>query len=352
MAALAFDSMFQAFSDANEKEWKYDRNASVGASEAFGCLRKAHFKKFQYEPDDGYTADWGAAKRGDIIENHFAVPAIQAILPEGATFLYAGDDQETFRVGRLSATPDGLVIGVARDALAELGVDDIEVGEFLTEFKSFDPRANPTEPKPIHAGQVQVQFGLVHALTDYRPEYAIIIYMNASFLSDIRVFVIKRDPKIFDAAIERAKQVFAAEDPADLRAEGKLSGECNLCEFTEECAFAQGEATPKKKRNIEDQEILDRLALLSQRQKGFAAAEKDAKQNKSVVDEEIKELLRDNETKGAGDERFSISLSWCSGKKSLDTLALAADLAEKGMDIADYQREGNGYERLSVKLKD
>jgi hypothetical protein len=27
-------------------------------------------------------------------------------------------------------------------------------------------------------------------------------------------------------------------------------------------------------------------------------------------------------------------------------------LAEKGMDIEDYQREGNGYERLTVKLKD
>lgn len=87
---IDFKNMFQAFSDSNEKEWKYDRNASVGASEAFGCIRKAHFKKFQYEPDDGHEADWGAAKRGDIIENYFAVPAVKAVLPEGAELLYAG----------------------------------------------------------------------------------------------------------------------------------------------------------------------------------------------------------------------------------------------------------------------
>jgi hypothetical protein len=85
MAALQFSKMFQAFSDANEKEWKYDRNASLGASEAFACLRKAFFKKFGYEADDEYVADWGAAKRGDLIENYFAVPAVQAILPETAT---------------------------------------------------------------------------------------------------------------------------------------------------------------------------------------------------------------------------------------------------------------------------
>ena len=45
-----------------------------------------------------------------------------------------------------------------------------------------------------------------------------------------------------------------------------------------------------------------------------------------------------------------ISLSWCAGKKSLDTVALAEDLKEHGLDIKDYERDGNGYERLTVKL--
>lgn len=352
MAALDFNGMFQAFSDSNEKEWKYDRNASVGASEAFACIRKVYFKKFQYDVDDGHEQDWGAAKRGDIIENFFAVPATKAILPEGAELLYAGDEQETLRKGRLSATPDGLAVDLDPDALSQLGIDDILSDCVVIEYKSFDPRADIKQAKEIHAGQTQVQMGLIHELTEFRPEYAVIVYFNASWLSDIRPFVVKRDPKIYEAAKQRAKMVYACEDPADLMAEGKISGECHLCEYTQECAFATGAAFPKTKRKIEDKAILDRLALLAQRQKEFAATEKEAEHEKKLVEQEIKEILREADTKGAGDDRFTISNSWCAGKKSLDTLSLAADLQEMGKSIDDYQREGNGYERLTVKLKD
>ncbi len=350
MAEIDFKGMFEAFSASAEKEWKYDRNASLGASEAFDCIRKAFFKKHQYEPDDEHVADWGAAKRGDIIENHFAVPATVAVMPEGASLIYAGDEQETLRKGRLSATPDGLAIELERDALKQLGIDDIESDSVVIEYKSFDPRATVNEEKAIHAGQVQVQMGLIHELTNHRPEYAVIIYFNASWLSDIRPFVVKRDPKIYEAAKARAKQVFSADEPHELMAEGKISGGCTYCEFTEECAIATGEAMPEKKRKVSDQETLDRLHVLAVRQKAAAAAEKDAKKDKEIASAEIKELLRDADTKGADDERFRVSYSWCSGKKSLDTLALAADLKDFGRDIEEYQKEGNGYERLTVKL--
>lgn len=352
MAALDFDGMFQAFSDSNEKEWKYDRNASVGASEAFSCLRKVHFKKFQYDPDDGHEQDWGAAKRGDIIENFFAVPATKAIMPKGSELMYAGDEQETLRKGRLSATPDGLMIDLAADALAQLGIDDILSDSVVIEYKSFDPRASIKEAKEIHVGQVQVQLGLIHELTEFTPEYGVIVYFNASWLSDIRPYVVKRDPKIYEAAKDRAKKIYACENPADLMAEGKISGECNLCEFTQECAFTTGENFPKAKRKIEDPAVMDRLALLAGRQKEQASIAKDAEHEKKLVEAEIKEILREYDTKGAGDDRFTISNSWCAGKKSLDTLALAADLQEQGKSIDDYQNEGNGYERLMVKLKD
>ena len=352
MAALDFNGMFQAFSDSNEKEWKYDRNASVGASEAFGCIRKTYFKKFQYDVDDGHEADWGAAKRGDIIENFFAVPATKAIMPEGAELLYAGDEQETLRKGRLSATPDGLAVDLDSDALAQLGIDDILSDCVVIEYKSFDPRANIKEAKEIHAGETQVQMGLIHDLTEFRPEYAVVVYFNASWLSDIRPFVVKRDPKIYEAAKVRAKQVFDCTNPIDLMAEGKISGECSLCEFTQECAFTTGENFPKAKKKIEDKEVLDRLALLAQRQKEYGATEKEAAHEKKLIEAEIKEILRMADTKGAGDDRFTVSNSWCAGKKSLDTLALAADLQDMGKSIEDYQTEGNGYERLTVKLKD
>lgn len=352
MAELDFNRMFEAFSESSEKEWRYDRNASVGASEAFDCHRKVFFKKWGYEPDDGHENDWGAAKRGDIIENYFAVPATKAILPEGAELLYAGDDQDTLKSGRLTATPDGLAVGLERDALKQLGIDDIESDCVVIEYKSFDPRANITEEKAIHAGQTQVQMGLFHEKTDFRPEYAVIIYFNASWLSDIRPFVVKRDPKVYEAAKTRAKAVFAKDaQPLDFMAEGKLSGACSLCEFTEECAIATGEAVPKTKKKIDDPQVIEKLAILAAREKELSEVVKETDKDRKLVSEEIKQVLRDHETKGYSDDQISISLSWCSGKKTLDTTLLAAELEAQGIDIKEFEKEGNGYERLTVKLK-
>lgn len=353
MAVINFENMFQAFSDNNEKTWKFDRNASLGASEAFGCIRKAYYKKFGYEPDDDHEQDWGAAKRGDLIENFFAVPATEAIMPEGASLIYAGSDQETLKKGRLSATPDGLMTGLARDALVQLGIPDIISDCVVVEYKSFDPRANIKEAKEIHKGQTQVQMGLMHELTGYKPEYAVLIYFNASWLSDIRLFVVKRDPKLYKVAVERSKQVFGCEDPTNLLPEGKLSGDCNLCEFTEECAITQGEATPRTKRKVEDPVVLETFERLAREQKIQAAIESKAKSAKNALNMDISLLLREQDTKGVGDlkkEGWSISQSWCKGKKSLDTLALVQDLEELGKDIAEYQKEGNGYTRLVVKV--
>lgn len=346
MAAIDFASMFDAFSALNEKEWKYDRNLSLGASEVFTCLRKCFYKKFGYEPDDDYVPDWGAARRGDIIENNVAVPAVQAVLPEGAELLYAGSEQETLKKGRLSATPDGLVVGVARDALAQLGVDDILSDCFVTEYKSFDPRASIKAAKPVHVGQVQVQMGLIHELTEFRPEYAVIIYFNASFISDIRIFWVKRDPKVYEAAKFRSNKVYTATDPKELLPEGKINGDCKLCEFTEECAVTQGDTSPKVKAPVAP-EVHERLAELAARQKKLDAVKKDSEQEKKIVEEEIKEILRKHQTKGVGDDTFSISLSWNKGKTSLDTLSMAAD----GIDLTKYEKTGSGFDRLTVKLK-
>ena len=345
---LDFQNLFSAYTESTgEKQWKFDRNASLGASEAFVCLRKNFFKKFGYEPDDGHEQDWGAARRGDVIENNVAVPAVLALIPDTAQLLYAGEEQETIKKGRLSATPDGLVIDVPDDALALLGVPSLKgTGQFVVEFKSFDPRANITEAKPVHVGQTQVQMGLLHELTNYTPKFAVIIYINASILSDIRCFVVEYDEEVYKAAVKRSKQVFGANDPTELPPEGKLSGDCKLCEFTEECALAQGASAPKEKRNVPEK-IAVRLKELAFIQKDAAEREKEAKEEKKIAEEEIKQLLRDNHTKGTGDDSYSISLSWMSGKKSLDVIAMADD----GIDVEKYQKEGSGFDRLTVRLK-
>lgn len=344
---IDFASMFQAFEAANEKEWKYDRRASLGASEAFQCLRKSFFTKWGYEPDDDHEDDWGAAKRGDIIENYFAVPALRAILECGEQLTMEGDTQETMRIGRLSATLDGLVINAAKNALAMLGIDDLESDCFVTEFKSFDPRANIKEEKAIHRGQTQVQMGIVHELTDYRPEYAVIFYFNASWLSDIKFYVVKRDPKIYELAKKRAEVVFTDQKPEDVPAEGKVDDSCNLCSYHEECAIASKAAIPTTKRKIEKQEDMDELARLSRLRDEAKRTMDDAEGELKSLNQTIKEFLRKHDTKGASDDRFMVSLSWNKGKKSTDLLAMQAD----GIDVESYQNEGNGFETLRVTWK-
>lgn len=344
---INFAGMFKAFEAVTEKEWRYDRNASMGASEVFGCIRKAFFKKHGYEPDDDHEQDWGAAKRGDIIENNFAVPAVTAILPEGAELIFAGEHQDTLRIRRLSATPDGLAINLARDALLQLGIADIETDCVITEFKSFDPRAHIKEEKAVHRGQVQVQIGLMRELTEYKPVYGIIFYFNASILSDIRAYVVKFDPKVYENAKIRSELVYSTTDPFELAPEGKIDDGCRLCEFTDECAIAQCIATPKDVREIGDNAALARLGELGRRYKEMKAVAKDADTQAGEASQEIKDLLRKHDTKKASDSGVSISLSWCKGKKTLDRLAMEAD----GIITTDYEKEGNGYDRLSITVK-
>jgi hypothetical protein len=346
--AINFAGMFKAFEGITEKDWRYDRNASLGASEVFGCIRQAYFKKFGYEEDDDHEQDWGAAKRGDIIENNFAVPAVKAILPEGAELIYAGDEQDTLRIRRLSATPDGLAVGLARDALAQLGIPDIESDCVVTEFKSFDPRAHIKEEKAVHRGQVQVQMGLIRELTPHKPVYAIIFYFNASILSDIRPYVVKFDPKVYQTAKDRSELVYSTNEPSDLPPEGKIDDACRLCAHTEECSIAQGLATPRNERQVSNTEALKKVSELARRYKDLKAKEKEASTEAGETSQEIKDMLRKHDTKKiVAEDGASISVSWCKGKRTLDRLAMEAD----GIDTAKYEKEGNGYDRLNVSVK-
>jgi hypothetical protein len=77
MAAIDFAEAFHTFVGANQKTWAHDRTKSVGASEAFGCLRKAWFSKHETPKDPEYKESWGALQRGDLIEQHFAEPAVR-----------------------------------------------------------------------------------------------------------------------------------------------------------------------------------------------------------------------------------------------------------------------------------
>ncbi len=351
---LNFEKMFQDYVDANQKKWDHDRSSSVGASETFGCLRQVWFKK--KGADHGFTEDedseksWGAMERGNIIEDHWVVPVLKATLPDKVTLEYAGgDNQMTFVYGQNSATPDGLYLNLARDALVEYGIPDIESDCILIEVKSIDPRSTLTEEKTIHHGQAQVQMGILNEMTEYKPKYTVILYIDASFFDQISVFVVKFDPNLWKAARRRAKLVYATDFPATIAAEGKLNDGCKFCTFTHACAKVNKEAVPVKEDfSALDKAERDELYALAQDERDADADEKAAAEEKAKIRAKIKEILSGTNSRRYKDDRFSISWTWQAGRTTTDVKAAEAD----GIDLSKYKTTGDGFEKMTVTVKE
>lgn len=348
---LNFKNIFDAYNKANEKVWAHDRKLTIGASEAFGCIRQAWFKKlgekFGFKPDPDFVNGWGATTRGDIIEMHHAVPALKNFLPEGAKLLGAGKTQQTLVVGKNSATPDGLITGLSSDCLTDYGVKDIESNCILVEFKSVDPRITLRKPKDIHAGQVQQQLGIIRKKSKLKPMYAVIIYFNASFLDDMKIFPIRFDEGIWASAQERARVVYSTEDPAKLMAEGKLeSNGCEYCPFKMACDSVMKGSHPFKGTDSPDEETIAEVARLAEAKEAAAEKKKKAEREENLASEELKEYLRDKKVKGIRSDDVSVSFAFSDGRITLDKAAIEAD----GVDLTKYEKKGAPFETLRVKL--
>lgn len=343
-----FKEAFTADIKTRQRVWSHDRSKTLGASETFACLRRAWFEKFS--PELKQERPLGMAERGNILEKHFVVPTLQRIFGVD-NCLYMGDDQESFIFGKSSATPDGLIINQPRDILAEYGIDDILVDHFVVEIKTFDPRANLHEEKTVHFGQSQMQLGMYHALTPYRPEYAVILYVNCNELDDVRPFVVKRDPNIFKMGQDRGGRLYAASDAYDLRAEGAYSDQCKHCPFVEACRDAEVKRYPSDSA-LQPPEIVAEFAELANQ---YDEASKDAKRaegEKKSIAETIKRKLVDVGTRGIDDPYFKITYSKMDGKETLDTDAIEAYLKTQGKTLDDFRRTGGDYTRLTVTPRD
>lgn len=353
---LDFKAMFDAYAGATQKQWAHDRSQSVGASEVFGCIRSAWFKKrgeqFGFKQDVDFVQSWGATKRGDLIENYLVVPALDyglQLQAPSTDLLYAGEEQNTLVKGRASATPDGLVVGLPKHALALYGVDDIESDSIVTEIKSVDPRTNLQEEKATHRGQVQMQMGLIRELTNYRPVYAAIIYVDASFHDTISVFVVKYDEKVYLAGKKRAENVFEIDDPAKLAPEGKFDNACTYCAFQDACALVSIGRVPakdeRKKLPIDDDaELAELIEAFSEK----SAEKKRAEHDYEVVKEAIKARMQERNVSRVWGEGFKVSWITQKGRKTLDRDALEAD----GIDLSKYEKEGVGFDVLKVSLSE
>ena len=257
---FAFEDCFDEYVADTQKTWSHDRKTTVGASEAFGCIRKSWFGKVGhdhgFERDEDYEESWGAVRRGDLIENHHVVPAIETGLQRrGMELIMCGDGQDTIIKGPYSATLDGLVIHAPLDLLAAYGVENMGVDNCVLEMKSFDPRINITEAKGIHIGQTQMQMGLIRETTEYKPQYAVVMYVNASWIDDIRIFIVEFDQAVYDEGKRRAEKLYATTDPASLPAEGKLDGMCEYCPFKKSCQEVQTSRIPEQMRTLTAKQV-------------------------------------------------------------------------------------------------
>lgn len=231
-----------ALAHAHESKtgFEHDRSKTVGASEIGRCIRAVAMKKQGVKPDTDHVDDPGFATRGNLIEDGWAAPVLaRAAEAAGAKLLWSGQENQTSIVWEkkyASCTPDGLFVGVPRDWLAGLGVKKCSP-HVLAEIKSIDPRVSPDRlPKDGHPEQAHFGMGLVRAATEYKPEFALLYYVNCSKLTDQYPLVIAFNESYFARQLARAKK--AVTTPwKTLVAEGKIGGgkQCKYCEFQRTC---------------------------------------------------------------------------------------------------------------------
>jgi hypothetical protein len=333
--------------------WDSDRSQTVGASEIGQCARKIAFAKASGDPgaavvrDVDYEDGWGAARRGSIIEDNLFVPAVLARW--GSKALYVGPDQRTFVSGFLSGTPDGLLVDLPSDALKdEFGIADCG-GCVDLDCKSVDPRTKLEGPKPEHVFQVQVQMGLIRETTNHKPDYAILTYIDASFLDNVREFAIPFDPAVYVTAKDRARQIMTARHGADLRPEGAIAGgrECDYCPFTGPCGTARAARVPAKAIEI-DPVISQRITTRAQ------LAQIKKAQTKTLKSEigELEQAIRDD-LQAAGSKSLPGVVSWASvkGREGWDHEGVRAAAAAAGVDLAPFKTIGDPSDRLTITLK-
>lgn len=361
---FTFEDLFDEFVAGSQKTWKHDRKKSVGASEAFGCMRKSWFgkrgEKFGYTRDPEYHDSWGAVRRGDLLENYHVVPAVRSGLERrGLDLIMEGDNQDTIIDGVSSATLDGLIIDptgakLPKDFLAYYGIPEIDDDSVVLEMKSFDPRITIAQEKAIHRGQTQMQMGLIRETTKYKPRYAVVLYVNASWIDDIRCFIVEWDEDVYNIGRKRAEQVFATEDPATLMAEGKLDGMCDYCPFKRSCDQVSVSRVPAKRKALTKKEVEAQDTSLVDSINDHALRLRDLKAQKKALEREIEEeneavrqqLIMANESRAVG-TGWKASYTTVAGRRTLSK----AKMEEAGLNPEDYMEEGAGYEKLTMSYE-
>ena len=332
-----------------EKVFLMDRERTVGASEIGLCARRIYWVKLPNggPVNEGHTDRWGARMRGSVMEDKFWVPAMRHRFR--SKLLLSGNKQTTVHDRYMSATLDGLLVDLPRDFLAPFGIPDIGPSCcIVVECKTIDPRVNLTEAKNENMMQTQAGMGLIRTLTKYKPEYALISYMDASFWDDVDEFVVKFDPVMYETMHTRAVKIKTATNPGELKPEGWIAGgkECEYCPFTKACGVVrrsvpEGEAAADPQFVAEMTDLCREHEILNKEQKALEARLNEKK-------DEIKNRLR---AKGVRKLPGVVSWSAVKGRTNMNMPALKEAANAAGLDLAEFETTGEPTDQLRVTIK-
>jgi hypothetical protein len=334
-----------------------DRSNTVGASEVGQCARKVFFTKNAGDPVYGAISDaehsdrWGARVRGTIFEDHFWVPALRARF--GDSLLYAGTNQKTLVSEFLSATPDGLLVGLPNDALAPLGVPAIGGdGSLVVECKTADPRTRLDEAKPEHVYQAQIQLGLIREHTRHRPEYALISYVNASFWDEVTEFAVRFDPEVFANARARAGETMTARSPEELKPEGWIAGgrECEHCPFTRACGRLRHTVPTQPAAELDPQFIAE-LADLARAAKHQRHQAETATAALRETEHELRERMRAKGARRVVGDGVAITWSPVKGRPAYDMKGIREAAEQAGINVSQFETVGDSTDRLTITIQ-
>lgn len=348
----------KALAADRSKSWGHDRRKTVGASEVGKCIRRTVYSKLGLAPDDGYVDTNGFAKRGDTMEDAWSAPLVDKWSAlHGGKALYTGQANQVTLIGKkvpLSATPDGLAVGVSRQALAPYGVSDIGKSKSVViEIKSIDPRyAKQNLPKFEHVPQTMTQLGLIRVNSEHKPDYGVVIYVDASDYFDVRAFPVKYDEAQFKSLVKRADYIMKCDDPNKVLPEGKIRGgsECSECPFAKQCLgfvpFVAGD--DPKAPPVATVKKVERLA---EKVAHAAKAVSDAEKAKLTAEADLYIALGDAKRNFIKGSRFVVHAKKTDGQNRSDTKAMAAKLKELGVDPEQFKLKTKPSTSLSVQVQ-
>jgi len=335
-----------AKSPAMETVFLMDRQRTIGASEIGQCARRMFYVKTANLPDPDYMDNWGAKVRGKVIEQSFWLPAMRRRFRK--KLLVAGKKQTTVHDRYLSATPDGLLVDLEPDFLAEFGIPDIGPSRsVLVECKSIDPRVNLGHAKAEHILQVQTGLGLIRELTRHKPDYALVSYVDASFWDDVDEFPVRFDENTYARMHDRAVKIKTAAAATDLKPEGWIAGgkECEYCPFARPCGIER-RSLPEVEAAA-DPQFAAEITDMCRAHEATARQIKTLEANLNEQKDAIKSRLRAKNVR-----RLPKIVTWypVKGRDQVDMTAFKAAAYDAGVDAADYTTAGEPTDALRVTL--